>query len=131
MNNTAAIAPLTKVSLSIDKISKNMNPVTSSQSVHFEFVYGIATEGLTAFELTLSDKVPGDRVNIQIEPSQARPYFEHLLPPLLEAFNSELPSHLNIEVTSVSQVSDRELVRALAEKNEGGGCGGGCECGCG
>lgn len=131
MNNAATIAPLTKVSLSIDSPAKEPNPLPSSQSVNFEFVYGIATEGLTAFELTLSDKIPGDRIDIQIDPTQARTYFEHLLHPLLEALNNELPSHLNVEVTSVSPVSDRELVRALAEKNEGGGCGGGCECGCG
>lgn len=131
MNDTAAIAPLTKVSLKIERDVQNTDSESPSPAIDFEFVYGIATEGLSAFELTLSEKVPGDRVKIHIEPSQARPYFEHLLHPLAAAFKTELPSRLNIEITSVSTVTDRELVRALAEKDEGGGCGGGCGCGCG
>jgi hypothetical protein len=131
MDNSFAVAPLTKVSLSINENTKYTTPSAPSQSIHFEFVYGIAAEGFTAFEQTLSGKVPGDRFSIQIEPSQAQSYFEHLLPALQNAFNTEMPTHLNIEVICVSPVSDRELVRALALKNEGGGCGGGCECGCG
>lgn len=131
MKDAETVKPLTKVTLKINTIAKDAPLQTAPLEINFDFVYGIATEGLTAFEVTLSDKSPGDRVNIQISPSQAPAYFEHLLSPLAEAFQTELPSHLKVEIASVAPVTDRELVRALADKNEGGGCGGNCGCGCG
>lgn len=131
MKAADTIKPLTKVSLKINTIQERGSQPATSPMIKFDFVYGIATEGLTAFEVTLSDKAPGDQVTIQIAPTQARAYFEHLLSPLKEAFQTELPSHINVKVASVAPVTDRELVRALAEKNEGGGCGGDCGCGCG
>lgn len=131
MNDAAAIAPLTKVTLRIESPTESANPRTTPPSINFDFVYGIATEGFTAFEKTLYRKKPGDRVSIHIEPSQMHLFFEHLLTPLAEAFKSEIPCDLDISVTSVSQATDRQLVQALARKSAGGGCdcGGGCGCG--
>lgn len=131
MKDAETIKPLTKVSLKIHAIMEDAALQSAQSDIDFDFVYGIATEGLTAFETTLCEKAPGDQVSIQIAPSQMRSYFEHLLSPLMDAFKAELPSDLNIEIVSVKPVTDRELVRALAEKSEGGGCGGDCGCGCG
>jgi hypothetical protein len=132
MQNAPSIAPLTKVSVKL-----KANPSIASEvrlpasEIHFSFIYGIGTEGITAFEKTLHGMAPGDQLTISVPSMQRQNYFEHLLNPLMEAIPIDPPFDLEIGVQSVTPVSDRELVHALARKSEGSGCGCDCECGCG
>ena len=131
MVDAPCIAPLTNVSVKIAA-----NPVANearmpAPEIHFSFIYGIGTEGLTAFEKALHGMTPGERVAIGVPSMQMQNYFEHLLNPLMEAVHADPPFELEIEVVNVAPVSDRELVHALARKSEGSGCGCDCGCGCG
>lgn len=132
MNDTFAVAPLTKVTLHIAHCQDKAGTPKPASPVEFDFIFGIATEGLTAFEKMLIDKIPGDRMRISIKPFQMNQIFEYLSGPLVQALGANPPFEMEIVVTEVSPVSNRELVQALAKKAElsGSGCGGGCGCGC-
>lgn len=126
MQNATAIGPLTNVSLalaaSVDAPGHRPPPV----NIQFEFVYGIGTEGLSAFEKELHGLLAGARMKIRVETDEMQSYFEHLRCPLLEALKIQPPLDLAIKVLSVRPATDRELVHALANRD-----GGGCDCGCG
>lgn len=124
--NETTIAPLTKVGLKLAATPRN-GEAKPSPAASIEFIYGIAAEGMTAFEKDLFGKAPGDHINLHCEPLQMPAYFEHLLCPLQETVKCEPPFDLDIEVTSIAPVTDRELVQALAQRSEG--CQ--CDCGCG
>ncbi len=76
---------------------------------------------------------PGERTRLHIDAANESSFFEHLKNPLLKAVETAPPFELFIEVMSVEPVSERELIKALAEKTESGvlDCGCGCSCGCG
>ena len=125
----AAIGPLTKVALKLTVSGERGQERPTAAIIRFEFVFGIGTQGLSAFEMDLSGLSEGARKKIQIEAHETQLYFEHLRCPLLEALRSIPPFDLEIEVLSVTPVTDRELVYALANK-EGSGCDCDCDCGC-
>ena len=129
MNAVLPIAPLTKVTLELEAIPAVQEKTEPPGRFNFSFVCGLGIEGLTAFEKELQGLAPGDRKRLDIVPLPAAPYFEHLTNPFLGATPVSPPFELSIRVVSVDPVSDRELVRALAEKTEAGG--GDCGCGCG
>jgi hypothetical protein len=130
MAASQTIAPLTKVTLELT-VSSGKQPENPTEStVDFDFVCGIGTQGLTAFEVDLLGKRPGERLQVHIEAGAMADYFEHLRTPILEALETEPPFDLNLAVRTVSRISPRELVYALARKGgDGGGCGCGCDCG--
>jgi hypothetical protein len=134
MNDTVSIAPLTKVTLRIKHINGQDALPKPASPIRFDFVFGIATEGLTAFEKALLDKSPGDQMRICVEPCQAHQYFDYLAGPLTQALGVAPGFEIEVQVAEVSPVSDRELVHALAAKAASSGCGCGCEggdgCGC-
>jgi len=127
MEGAPTVGPLTKVSLVLTVSAKDAGSQPSASGIPFDFICGLAIEGLTAFEKDLLGKIPGDRVNIQVEPAQLQAYFEHLLCPLMDAVNIKPPFDFVIDVQSVAPVSERELVHALARKSEMNEC----QCGCG
>ncbi len=133
MNDADSIAPLTKVTLALEVNSDNTDSSPPSDPLIFNFVCGLAIEGLTAFEKEMQGMAPGDRTRLQIESQNVNRFFEHLAHPLMALLPVEPPLELSIEVVSVEPVTDRELVKALAEKTEGSGgdCGCGCSCECG
>jgi hypothetical protein len=104
-----------------------------AQRAQLQFFYGIAADGLTPFEMTLSDKRVGDRLRCDLFPAQVEEYFGHLHPALRRAMVGNLigpPFSLEVEVLAVEDPDDRDLVQAMA-KTLGHGCGGGsCDCGC-
>jgi len=133
MNDKGSIAPLTKVTLAFEVNSENGETPPCSDPYTFNFVCGLAIEGLTAFENELQGMSPGDRTRLHIESQNTFPFFEHLAHPLMSMIQVAPPFDLSIEVVSVEAVTERELVKALAEKTEGSGgdCGCGCSCDCG
>ncbi len=128
MQNATPIGPLTKISLSIDVLTIEPDSQPIRTGALFEFVYGIGTQGLSAFEKKLHGLEPGSRTKIRIANIDVQSYFEHLRGPLLDTLKIYPPFDMNIEVRSVSPTTDRELVHALADKNVDG-CA--CNCGCG
>lgn len=94
----------------------------------FEFVYGIAPDGLTPFEYALADKYPGDRIQYRVERERIIETFGHLLSNM-----GKIPAHqdrfyLNIEVADIQETNQREMIQAMAAATA---CGGDCGCGCG
>jgi hypothetical protein len=113
------------------KVSLSLIPVHDTGpagATPFEFIYGIGTEGISAFEQALFGKTVGDTLSLRVEGNSMSTYFERLLCPLIDALGTNPPFTLNVEIRSVSPVSDRELVRALAQITDG--CSGDCGCGC-
>jgi hypothetical protein len=131
MEDAPSIAPLTKVSVKLKATPIANETRLPASEINFSFIYGIGTEGLTAFEKALHGMAPGEGFTISVPFMQMHNYFEHLQNPLMEAVPTDPPFELEIEVLNVAPVSDRELVHALASKSEGSGCDCGCDCGCG
>jgi hypothetical protein len=133
MTNSLSIAPLTRVTLQLEMPPVDPERTNHSDQNAFSFVCGLGIEGLTAFEKELQGMSPGDRMDLHIDPLSVASYLEHLKSLFLAAAKVEPPFELSIRVVSVNPVSERELVRALAEKTEAGGndCGCDCSCGCG
>jgi len=105
--------------------------------VAFEFICGIAPNGITPFEYRLIKKGPGARVEVEVLEANLTREFEHLAPPLVAALGrARRPARwfLSATVAAVNPAESREVVRALARFSEaaedGCGCGGGGGCGC-
>ena len=99
----------------------------------FEFIFGIASEGLCPFEYLLLHKVAGDQVQLMIPQMEAPRMFAHLYMPLRMAMALYDPPDtigLAVSVTAVTDAQPREVVRAMAQATEKEGCGGNCGCGC-
>lgn len=84
---------------------------------------------MSGFEQALLGKAAGDVFTLRVEKHALPDFFEHLLCPLMEALAITPPMDLEVCVNAVSPATDREMIRALAEKS--GGCTGDCDCGCG
>ncbi len=128
MTHTATVGPMHKISLSLRATPEESSNAQATAAKTFEFVFGIGTEGMSAFEQALEGKSEGEKLSVSVGYHNMHTYFEHLLCPLMEAIEINPPFDLDIEIRSVTAVSDRELVKALAQKS--GGCDGDCGCGC-
>jgi hypothetical protein len=78
--------------------------------------------------MELMGKHPGHHMHLQMDSTQMVDYFEHLRLPLLKSLGTEPPFALDLTVQTVSRVSDRELIKAMAQKGGDGGCDCGCDC---
>lgn len=104
------------------------------QTVPFDFIFGIASDGMCPFEYDLLHKTVGDRLQLAVPQTNARRTFAHLYLPLCAALSlSEIPETLNLDiaVSAVTAAEPRAVVRAMAQAAEADGCGGDCGCGCG
>ena len=99
----------------------------------YEFVFGIATEGMTPFEFELVGKHQGESVFFKLNKAMAPMFFEHLNLPVWDLFNARKDIFLKVTVTSVVPATEREILKAMTDAvhHGGGGCGGDCGCGCG
>ena len=127
MSDLPTVSPLKKVTLKLAVSSDTATGEALSSQVDFTFVFGIGTQGLSDFEIELMGKRPGDRMQLQVSSVQMDGYFEHLRRPLLEALKTAPPFDLDLTVREVSPASERELIKALAQKGGDGGCGCGCD----
>jgi hypothetical protein len=126
------IQQLKRVTLSVKHLRTAAGGGTD-QASQLQFFYGIAPDGLTPFEMSLSDKPVGERLRCDLLSGQMGEYFGSLLPALRKALGVDLigqPFSLEVEVLAVEDPDSRDLVQAMA-KSLGHGCGGGsCDCGC-
>jgi hypothetical protein len=131
MQNIIAIGPLTKVRLNLTARADDSSGGPLQANAQLEFIYGIGTDGLSAFEKKLHGLLAGARMTIRAEADGMQFYFEHLRCPLIEALQLHPPFDLAIEVLSVTNATNRELVHALANRDGSGcDCNCGCDCGC-
>lgn len=128
-STTPTVGPMQKVSLSLRDVGTPHDSSAPAPSSNFNFIYGIGVEGMSAFEQALLGKTAGEVFTLRIEKHTLPEFFEHLLCPLMETLSITPPMDLEVCINAVSPATDREMVRALAEKS--GGCAGDCDCGCG
>jgi hypothetical protein len=125
--NQQIVDNLCKVTLQIEAGTALDRMNLTPEPVQYEFVFGIGAAGLTPFEFQLASKAPGDVVRLQVPSHQWGDYFRHLSLPGLLPSSSPTEVFLKATVTSVRAAAGREVVKALAEMTECGGC----DCGCG
>jgi hypothetical protein len=131
---TATIKALKKVTLSLNAASAGCESGKvnlTSAPVSFEFIYGLASDGLCPFESTLQDKRAGESLTLTVPTAEAHEFFGHLFLPLRQALGLQIMPQtiaLKVEITAVIDAGSREVVQALAKS--GSGCGGSCGCGC-
>lgn len=124
---TATIQHLKKVTLAL-KASHD-----SSEPAIFVFIYGIASTGLCPFESALYDKGVGESLDFTISASEGHDFFGHLFLPLRQALGLQIMPEkiiLKVEVITVADADNREVVQSLAKAQSGCGHGGSCGCGC-
>ncbi|MCP4338217.1 MAG: hypothetical protein GY799_04870 [Desulfobulbaceae bacterium] len=131
---TATIKVLKKVTLSLSAANaggESGKANLTSAPVNFEFIYGLASDGLCPFESALQDKRAGESLTLTVPTAETHEFFGHLLLPLRQALGLQIMPQtiaLKVEITTVIDAGNREVVQALAKS--GSGCGGSCGCGC-
>lgn len=124
---TTTIQPLKKVTLALYASNG------SDKKAVLDFIYGIASSGLCPFESALYDKGEGESLNFTISASEGYEFFGHLFLPLRQALGLEIMPEkivLRVEVTTVADADNREVVQSLAKALAGCGHDGSCGCGC-
>ena len=100
----------------------------------FEFVFGIAPEGMTPFEYRLVGRHEGETVDIELNKEAFCDFFGPLKTPVQALFHGREGLCLAATITAVRPAENREIIKAMAEMTAhgGSGCDGGdCGCGCG
>jgi len=102
-----------------------------STPTKMEFIFGVAAQGFTLLECALDGKKAGDSAILTIPQKDLPEFFGHILA-WQEVFPVNYdPVYFQYTITSISDASASEVVRAIAQAASEGGCGGGCGCGCG
>ncbi len=98
----------------------------------FEFIFGLAPEGMIPFEYELLGRKEGENVAIPLRRQEYDTFFEHLQPPIMDLFDGRERIFLNAKIVSVNTPENREVIKAMAQIADyrEGACGCGCGCGC-
>lgn len=128
-NKATPIEALKKVALEITAGTGPdiMNLVSVPQTI--EFVFGIASSGLTEFEYALAGKQAGDKGTVSFEAHNQLEIFGHILPCEILYLLTAVRGYVQYRITGVADTTQAEVVRAMAAAV--GGCEDGCGCGCG
>jgi len=95
----------------------------------FEFIFGLAPEGMTPFEYELVDKTEGEEILLHLKKDSLNRFFEHLSPPLGDLYDGRDEVYLKARIAAVADAENREIVKAMADMTAHAG--GDCDCGCG
>lgn len=125
---------LTKVTVDIQFKDQTASSAPGQDRMNrFDFIYGIASSGLSTFEREIYNKSAGDTVSISVPRSLAPEYFGHIYQRLYQHVKSSIiPDvfNLKVSISAVQQSDEREVVKAMTQ-SLGHSCGGGsCDCGC-
>ena len=124
------LKPMNKVNVTIRLVHdsvKGVIPETTSLS----FIYGIGREGLSPFECCLDEGRAGDHVHFTVKSSEIVEAFGGLFSHVSRLVRGTIVPKVmvfDIEIISIEEVDNREVVAALAGST--GGCEGGGSCGC-
>ncbi|SHK47238.1 hypothetical protein SAMN02745216_03506 [Desulfatibacillum alkenivorans DSM 16219] len=121
------VSNLSKVTLLLEAGTSEENMDLTPGKCHFEFIFGVAAEGMTPFEYQLLDKEVGASVVLPLRQSELEDTFGHIDVPLFRQID-EGEFFLKSTVDKVEKAQDREIVKAIAMA---GGHGEACGCGCG
>ena len=120
------VSPLKKIHLKLTAGSSEGIVDLTPTPLYYQFILGIGTDGFTHLECVLNGKTVGEVINFLISTSE------------LQSFLDPVPSNgfiipidqshifLSISIEQVENAENREIVKAMAKKNEDG-----CSCGCG
>ena len=109
------IAPLKKVTLSMEAGKTPESMDLTPQPSLFEFIYGLGAKGLTPIEFHLAEKTVGDEVRLQIDGKQIPQVFQHLILPSIKIPEDVDVLYLRFRVTEIIPAEQREVIKALAE----------------
>jgi hypothetical protein len=126
------VKPMKKVTVSVSLVHKDRSNDPEQGEISCSFIHGIGRDGLTPFECLLEGCRKGDQVQTEVKSTSLAEYFGGLLrhlQPLIEGKILSLDLLFRIDIQSVEDVENREMVAALA--GSAGGCGSGGSCGCG
>ena len=130
---TITIDALKKVELSLVLAGEYGDQSVADSSVGFEFIFGIATDGLCPFELALMGRKEGENCILNVSAAEANEYFGHHFPLLKQLLSLQmiLPEtiHLNIHIVSIQEAESKEIVQSIARAAASCSCGGSCGCG--
>lgn len=123
---------LKKLVFDIQVISADQD-VSSAEKHHFDFIYGVAPEGLSDFEIAISDLNEGDTFEVPISEINIRTYLDRLF--LIFSKQTGLVEfkqsmRMIFVLKQVIKPATTEIVSAMAEVQKLGSCSGSCDCGC-
>lgn len=125
VENLSKVSLLIRAGASPDLMDIEPNPIA------FDFVFGVAVEGMTLFEFELIHKQVGEEICIHLKKKLYPQFFEHIRPPLDTLFDGREEAYLKVKITGVAPADDRSILKAMAEATAHGGGDCGCGCGCG
>ena len=131
MTNLTKVENLKKITLSCQAgTSRECLDLTPGHP-EFSFIFGLAPEGMTPFEYELAEKGEGDNVLLHLHKDSLSRFFEYLIPPIWDLFDSRDEIYLRVKILKVSTAENQEIVKAMAAMTAHGGAGCDCGCGCG
>lgn len=122
------VGPLTKTMLELIATISDCDFEKKFSKSIYPFFYGTGLDGLSDFEMELYGLSVGEQITRHFEADELKTYLGHLFYSVIKALNTQPPFNLKIRVVSITPATDRELVRALANKD--GHVDDGCDCGC-
>lgn len=125
MKNNDTVDNLKKVKLLIEAGTSPDKMDLTSDPLPYEFIFGIGSGGLTAFEYKLAGRSKGDKISLPVSRDVISELFGHLIFPLNELSGIPDIFHLDIKIEKVSHPKNKEIIRAMSQ------AGGECGCGCG
>jgi hypothetical protein len=122
---------LKKITLAIEAGTTADVMDLSPEYPEFNFIFGLAPEGMTPFEYELVDKIEGDEVRLRLKKNTLDAFLEHIHLPIRDLMDNRDEVYLKARILKVSSAGNREIIKAMAEMTAYGGGGCGCGCGCG
>jgi hypothetical protein len=123
-----SVGPLKKINLALSISSSEAFIDIIKIPQPMEFIFGVGVDGLTHFEYMLAGKQVGDELIFLLKKNNGHHQFAHLYRFLPRIPVDVDPVYLKIIVEDVSEPTQREIVKAMAES---AACGADCGCGCG
>ncbi|MFO7984408.1 MAG: hypothetical protein R6U38_00980 [Desulfatiglandaceae bacterium] len=116
---------LTRVTLSIEAGTSEMNKNLTPESISHELVVGIGPQGYSPFEYELLGKKMGETLHLTIPAREISRFFEHLDIPLIWNTAAD-PIHIKVRIDQISIPDQTEVIQAMAALSACGGhcCGG-------
>jgi hypothetical protein len=127
-----SVQPMKKVRLLLRAGSSPGSYTFTSEPVPLDLIFGVASTGLTPFELTLSERHKGDIIQMNVASGEAQQFFGSFLGPVRMQTNiSILPpqTYFEVVVNDIVDPENSEVVKAISD-SLGNGCGCGGSCGC-
>lgn len=99
----------------------------------FICIYGIGLDGLSRFEIDISELGIEESITVELNRGESALYFAHYYRSVCEAIKKSPSEPLRMQMTlrEISEPEPSEVVSAIAGLQKNHGCSGDCGCGCG